>query len=70
MSTHVRTSIYCISIQLTYLSRMDLHTLINRTRPLPILWVLGVFFLFSFSIFNRTDCEQTVKILVRHRIVR
>ena len=43
--------------------------LINWTSPFPILGVYGVFFHF-YSISNRYSCWQTVKTLIRRRILR
>ena len=49
--------------------RMDLPTLISRKSPFKIIGVLGGVFHF-FPNFNRTFCKQTVKILIRHRIMQ
>ena len=57
---------------LTYLNRINLPTLIiSRTSPFPILGVLGGIFFFKKKIsnFNKTYCEQIVKILDRRHVV-
>ena len=48
---------------------MDLPSLISGTSPYPILGVSGGIFHF-FPNYNRTFFKQTVKILIRHRIMR
>ena len=54
---------------LTHLSRYDLPTLISRMNPFPILGVLSGFY-HCFPILIGTFYKQTVKILIRHRIMR
>ena len=48
---------------------MDFPTLNSRTSLFLILVVLGGNFL-SFSYFNKTICKQTMKILIRRRMMR
>ena len=59
---------FCKCNILTNLSQMDLPTLICRTSPFPILWVLGGTF-HCFPNCNRMFFEQTVKNLIRHHIM-
>ena len=56
-------------MNLTYLSRINLPTLISRTSPFPILGVLGVIF-HIYSNSNRTFCEQTVGTLIGRRVLQ
>ena len=48
---------------------MDPSILINWTSPFPVLGVSGVLFHF-YSISNRYSCQQTVKTLIRRRVLR
>ena len=48
---------------------MDPSILINWTSPFPILGVSGVLFHF-YSVSNRCSCKQTVKNLIRRRVLR
>ena len=50
-------------------NQLNFPFLISRTRPYPILGVLGVIFHF-YSNSNRTFCEQTVEVLIRRRVLR
>ena len=50
------------------LSQIDLPTFISGTSSFPISGLLGG--ICHFSPFNRIFCKQTVKILIRHRIMR
>ena len=54
---------------LTHFSLMDLPTLTSRMSPFPIKGMLGGTFHF-FPNFNKPFCKQTVKILIRHCIIR
>ena len=57
---------HCCSLDLTYLSQMDLPTLISRMSLFPILGVLGDIFFICFPIFfnillaNSGDPDQTL----------
>ena len=54
---------------LTHVYLVDPPILINWTSPFPILGVSGVLFHF-YSISNRYSCLQTVKTLIKRRILR
>ena len=53
----------------THICRVDPSIHINWTSPFPILRLSGVLFHF-YSISNRYSCKQTVKTLIRHRVLR
>ena len=57
------------STGLTHICLVDFSILINWTSPFPILAVFGVRFHFH-SILNRYSCQQTVKTLIRRRVLR
>ena len=50
------------------LSHIKLPTLISMTGPIAILGLLGGIFMF-FHILIKILCEQTVKMLIRYRIM-
>ena len=62
---------YCnySSLFLTHICLMDFPILINWVSPFPFLGVSGVLFQF-YSILNRNSCKQTVKTLIRPRVLR
>ena len=54
---------------LTHICLVDPSILINWTSPFPNLGVSDVLF-HLYSILNRYSCQQTVKTLIRRRILR
>ena len=54
---------------LSHICLLDFSILINWTSPFRILGVSGVRFHF-YSILNRSSCKQTVKTLIRRRVLR
>ena len=54
-----------LQYNLTHLSQTEFPTVINWTSPIFVVRVVGWYFTFFFSNFNRTFCEQSVKIVIR-----
>ena len=55
--------------KLTHICLVELSILMNWTSSFPILGVSGVLFHF-YSVSNRYSCKQTVKTLIRRRVLR